>query len=83
MISDKWSFLSINVKRIKASEKRLKLFEYFENWSTVVVFIFLEEKFLWSRHKVLWNWKSFELLNKFDDKSLCVLVIEVKVENEQ
>ena len=43
MINDKWSFLSINVKRIKASEKRLKLFDYFENWSTLVVFIFLEE----------------------------------------
>ena len=26
--------------------------------------------------------KSFELLNKFNDKSGCVLILEVKIENE-
>ena len=43
MFNDKLSFLSNNVKRIKASEKRLKFFEYFRNLSTPVGFVFLQE----------------------------------------
>ena len=42
-VNDKLSFLSNNVKRIKASEKRLKLFEYFRNLSTPAGFLFLQE----------------------------------------
>ena len=34
MINDKWFFLSKNVKGIKSSEKRLKLFQYCRNLST-------------------------------------------------
>ena len=43
MFNDKLSFLSNNVKGIKASEKRLKLFEYFRNLSTLAGFVFLQE----------------------------------------
>ena len=39
----KLSFLSNNVKGFKASEKRLKLFEYFRNSSTPPGFVFLQE----------------------------------------
>ena len=35
------SFLSNNVKRIKASEKKLRLFEYFRNLSTPMGLVFL------------------------------------------
>ena len=37
------SFLSNNVKGIKASEKKLGLFEYFRNLSTPIGFVFLRE----------------------------------------
>ena len=47
MINDKLSFLSKNVKGIKASEKRLKLFEYFRILSNPVGFVFL--------HRLLWK----------------------------
>ena len=44
MFNDKFTFfLSNNVKGIKASEKRLKLFEYFRNLSTPARFVFLQE----------------------------------------
>ena len=36
-------FLSNNVTGIKASENRLKLFEYFRNLSTPVVFVLFQE----------------------------------------
>ena len=37
------SFLSNNVKGIKASEKKLRLFEYFRNLSTPMGLVFLWE----------------------------------------
>ena len=40
---DKLSFLSNNVKGIQASEKRLKLFEYFRKLSTPAGVAFLQE----------------------------------------
>ena len=40
MLNDKLSVLSNIVKEIKASEKRLKLFEYFRNLSTPAGFVF-------------------------------------------
>ena len=40
MLNDELSVLSNNVKEIKASEKRLKLFEYFRNLSTPAGFVF-------------------------------------------
>ena len=43
MFKDKLSFLSNNVKGIKASEKRLKLFEDFRNLSTPARFVFLQQ----------------------------------------
>ena len=43
MFNDKLSFLSNNVKGIKASEKRLNLLEYFRNLSTPAGFVFLQE----------------------------------------
>ena len=43
MLNDKLSFLSNNVEGIKASEKRLKLFEYFKNLSAPARFMFLQE----------------------------------------
>ena len=43
MLKDKLSFLSNNVKGIKASEKRLKLFEDFRNLSTPARFVFLQQ----------------------------------------
>ena len=43
MFNDRLSFLSNNVKRIKASQKRLKLFEYFRKLSTPVRFASTEE----------------------------------------
>ena len=46
MFHDKLSFLSKNVQRIKASEKRLKLFECFRILSSAVGFVFLQEKLL-------------------------------------
>ena len=46
MFNDKLSFLSKYVRGIKASEKRLKLFEYFRILSTAVGFVFLQETLL-------------------------------------
>ena len=43
MFNDKLSFLSKNGKGIKASEKLLKLFEYFRILSTAVGSAFLQE----------------------------------------
>ena len=43
MFNDKLSFLSKYVQGIKASEKRLKSFEYFRILSTAVGFVFLQE----------------------------------------
>ena len=43
MLNDKLSFLSNDIKGIKASEKRLKLFKYFRNLSTPAGFVFLQE----------------------------------------
>ena len=43
MFNDKLSFFTNNVKGIKTSEKRLKLFEYFRNLSTPSAFVFLQE----------------------------------------
>ena len=43
MINDELSFLSKNVKGIKASEKRLKLLEYFRILSNPVGFVLLQE----------------------------------------
>ena len=40
MINDKRFFLSKNVKGIKSSEKRLKLFQYCRNLSTPAGFCF-------------------------------------------
>ena len=44
MFNDKLSFLSNNVEGIKASEKRLKLFEYFKNLSAPARFVFFSKK---------------------------------------
>ena len=46
MFNCKLSFLSSNVKGIKASKNRLKLFEYFRNLSTPSCFAFLQETLL-------------------------------------
>ena len=46
MFNDKLSFLSKYVRGIKASEKRLKLFEYFRILNTAVGFVFLQETLL-------------------------------------
>ena len=43
MFNDKLSFLSNNIKGIKVSEKKLKLFEYFRNLITPAGFVFLQE----------------------------------------
>ena len=43
MINYKLSFLSNNVKGNQASEKRLKLFEYFRKLNTPAGFVFLQE----------------------------------------
>ena len=43
MFNDKLSFLSNNVKGIKASEKRLNLFEYLRNLITPTGFVFPQE----------------------------------------
>ena len=37
---------------------------------------------MWSRDRLLWEKKSLELQNKFNDKSRRVLIIEVKLENK-
>ena len=94
-------------KRIKASEKRLKFFEYFRNLSTPTGFVFLQEthssvnvenkwnngfqgKVFFSHGKTnycggaigYYRKKSFKLLSKLNDKSGCMLILEVKIENE-
>ena len=99
--------MSNNVKGIQASEKRLKLFEYFRKLSTHVGFAFRQEthssldgekkwnddfqdQLFFSHSKRnsceaalgFWGRKSFELLNKFINKSGFVLIIEVKIEND-
>ena len=43
MFNDKLTFLSNNVKGIKASEKGLNLFKCFRNLSTPMGFVFLQE----------------------------------------
>ena len=44
MFNDKLTFLSNNCKGIKASKKRLKLFEYFRNLGIPAGFLFLQGK---------------------------------------
>ena len=46
MFNDKLSFLSKYVQGIKASEKRLKVFEYFRILRTAVGFVLLQETLL-------------------------------------
>ena len=97
MFNDKLSFLPNNGKGIKASEKRLKSFEHFRNLNTPSGFVFLQETHssvdittIFKHGKTnscglaidYYGKKSFELLNKFNDKSGRVLIIEVKIENE-
>ena len=96
MINDKLSFLPNNVKRTKVSGKILKLFEYFRNVSSPVEFLGRCRK-IWNDdfqgqlffHTVkngiaigYYGKESFELLNKHNDKSGQLLIIEVKIEND-
>ena len=59
MFNDKLSFLSNNVNRIKAFEKRLKLFEYFRNLITPAGFVFLQERFRKKWNGVMVKWYFF------------------------
>ena len=55
MFNDKLSFLSNNVNRIKAFEKRLKLFEYFRNLITPAGFCVSPRNTLLGRFRKKWN----------------------------
>ena len=50
-----YNFISNNVKGIKASEKRLKVFEYLKNSITDNGFIFLQETHSLSNHELKWK----------------------------
>ena len=50
-----YNFISNNVKGIKASEKRLKLFEYLKNNINDNGFIFLQETHLLSNDELKWK----------------------------
>ena len=52
-----------------------------EPFSRTILLFTWQNKFLWSSHRLLWK-KYFELLKKFNDKSGCILIIEVKIENQ-
>ena len=62
---------------VKKKKKKKKL----EQFSRTILLFTLKNKFLWSSHRLLWK-KYFELLKKFNDKSGCILIIEVKIENQ-
>ena len=108
MLNEKLSFLSNNVKGIKAAEKRLKVFWKFQKLKhscgvcvsprNTLVGICWEKK-TWSdkfyrqlllilsisvvlHAKLYYVKRSVELLNKFNDKSGRVLIIELKIENK-
>ena len=55
MFKDKLSFLSNNVKGIRASEERLKLFEHSRNLSTRTRFVFLQETYFSVDLEKKWN----------------------------
>ena len=87
MFKDKLSFLTNNVKGIKASEKRLThcSVDVQKKWNDDY------QGQLFFSHGKTNSWgitigyngkKSFELLSKFNDKSGRIIIIEVKIENE-
>ena len=55
IMSGNYNFISNNVKGIKASEKRLKLFEYLKNNINNNGFIFLQETHSLSNDELKWK----------------------------
>ena len=55
IMNGNYNFISNNVKGIKASEKRLKLFEYLKNNINDNGFIFLQETHLLSNDELKWK----------------------------
>ena len=55
IMNGNYNFISNNVKGIKASEKRLKLFEYLKNNINNNGFIFLQETHLLSNDELKWK----------------------------
>ena len=62
---------------VDVKKKKKKL----EQFSRTILLFTSKNKFLWSSHRLLWK-KYFELLKKINDKSGCILIIEVKIENQ-
>ena len=55
IMNGNYNFISNNVKGIKASEKRLKLFEYLKNKINGNGFIFLQETHSLSNDELKWK----------------------------
>ena len=55
IMNGNYNFISNNVKGIKASEKRLKVFEYLKNNINDNGFIFLQETHLLSNDELKWK----------------------------
>ena len=66
------NFISNNVKGIKSSEKRLKLFEYLKNNINDNGFIFLQETHLLSNDELKWKDKFGEPLFFHTEKAVLV-----------
>ena len=87
MFKDKLSFLSNNVKGIKASEKRLThcSVDVQKKWNDDYqgqLFFSHGKTNSWGITVGYYGKKSFELLSKFNNKSGRIIIIEVKIENE-
>ena len=67
-----YNFISNNVKGIKASEKRLKLFEYLKNNINDNGFIFLQETHSLSNDELKWKDKFERPLFFYTEKEILV-----------
>ena len=77
IMNDNYSFISNNVKRIKAVEKRLKVFEYLKNNIDNNGFIFLQETHSLSNDELKWKEEFGASLSSSHIKSnSCGVVID-------
>ena len=75
IMNGNYNFISNNVKGIKASEKRLKLFEYLKNNINDNGFIFLQETHSLSNDELKWKDEFGGPLFPHEKSNSCVVAI--------
>ena len=78
IINGNYNLISNNVRRIKASEKRLKLSEYLKNNINNNGFIFLQETPLLSNDEQKWN-SNFKGPLFFDTEKAILVVWQLAI----